>query len=299
VLGCAAGLGRDAQRSWGVEKRAHADPVTGARIVELATAGVSTNLYIHFSNFTADNRYLILKARSCNSPMNRASRPPPPARIPPMPGASTFCVRGAVYSIDVETFAQRKIAYLPGRGALQPALSKDGKTMAFGFQAGENMWEIGVIDIATGKYRRVIQQGFRIGHVQHSPTEPVIFYAWETGGYAAQRTWLVNADGSGNRPFYANTEPPKWLTPLKEWITHEAWVPATGQMTMIQDRFGILLAKPSGEWRVVTKGWYWHTASTVDGKRLIADDFDGKLWLIDVATGSAKLTRAMAGGRLV
>lgn len=289
----------------GVEKTAHPDPVTGATIVEITQAGASSNLYFHFSNFTADNRYVIFaNDRTGKWQLYRASIPDGEivqlTKEPGVEAASAcpdptdarrvyFVRQGAVYSVDVETLAQRKVADLPGRSASQPTLSQDGKTMAFGFQADEKTWEIGVIDVATGKYRRVIQQGFRIGHVQHSPTDAVIFYTWETSGYAPQRTWLVNSDGTANRPFYANIEQAKWLTPLKEWITHEAWVPASGQMTMIHDRFGILLVDKSGDWRVVTKGWYWHAASTVDGKRLIADDFDGKLWLIEVATGSAKL----------
>lgn len=305
ILALFACLSAQAAKSWGVEKTSQADPITGAAIVEIATAGISSNLYFHFSNFTADNRYVIFaNDRSGSRQLYRASIPAGEiVQLTDEPGvdATSACPdptdarrvyyvrQGTVYSIDVETFAQSKIADLPGRGASQPTLSKDGKTMAFGFQADEKTWEIGVVDIPTGKYRRVIQQGFRIGHVQHSPTDPVIFYSWETSGYAPQRTWLVNSDGSGNRPFYANIEPSKWLTPLKEWITHEAWVPATGQMTMIHDRFGILLVDRTGAWRVVTKGWYWHAASTVDGRRLIADDFDGKLWLIDVATGATKL----------
>lgn len=298
-------LGFEVGKSWGVERSEHTDPVTGARIVELATKGASSNLYFHFSNFTADNKYVIFaNDRTGSMQLYRASvatgeivqltDEPGVAAASACPdptlASRVYFVKGrAIQALDVETFAQRKIADLPAAGASQPTLSRDGKTMAVGFQAGPSTWEIGVVDVPGGTYRRVLQQGFRIGHVQHSPTDPVIFYTWETSGYAPQRSWLVNVDGTGNRPFYANTEQAKWQTPLKEWMTHEAWVPATGQMTMIHDRHSIILVDKSGEWRTVTKGWYWHAASTMDGTRLIADDFDGKLWIIDVATGSSKL----------
>ena len=53
------------------------------------------------------------------------------------------------------------------------------------------------MDIATGNYRTVITQGFHIVHVQHSPTDPIIFYVLETGGYAPHPTWPGHADGSG------------------------------------------------------------------------------------------------------
>jgi hypothetical protein len=55
---------------------------------------------------------------------------------------------------------------------------------------------------------------------------------WETSGHAPQRSWLVNVDGSGNRPFYVRTDPETWFTPLKEWVTHEAWVKETGGMAL-------------------------------------------------------------------
>ena len=53
---CASQIGKD----WGVERQSYLDPVTGVRIWEM-TKGPSSgdNLYFHFSNFTADNRYLI------------------------------------------------------------------------------------------------------------------------------------------------------------------------------------------------------------------------------------------------
>src|SRR6266850_1172497 len=56
VLSRASDVGRD----WGVEREIYTDPETGIRIQELTKAGcVSDNLYFHFSNFTADNRFLV------------------------------------------------------------------------------------------------------------------------------------------------------------------------------------------------------------------------------------------------
>ncbi|MBL8216876.1 MAG: hypothetical protein JNK87_39515 [Bryobacterales bacterium] len=294
-----------AGKDWGVEKVSHVDAVTGATVVELTAKGKSSNLYFHFPNFTADNRYLIFgNDRTGRMELYRVAVPGGEiVQLTDEEGVAAgsacpdptdarrvyFVKKGAVWSLDVESFSQKKVAEVQGKGLGQPSLSGDGKTMAVGFQVDEGTWEVGVIEVASGKYRRVVRQGFRIGHVQHSPTDAVIFYVWETGGYAPQRTWIVKADGSGNRPLYASTESSKWVTPLKEWVTHEAWVPATGEMTMILDKVGILLVDVRGKWRMVAKGWYWHAASTVDGKRLIADDFEGRLWVVDVRTGEAKL----------
>src|SRR5437879_13819824 len=56
VLSRASDVGRD----WGVEREFYFDPETGVRIQELTKAGcVSDNLYFHFSNFSADNRFLL------------------------------------------------------------------------------------------------------------------------------------------------------------------------------------------------------------------------------------------------
>ena len=111
------------------------------------------------------------------------------------------------------------------------------------------------MNVQTGEYKTVITQGFRLGHVQHSPTDPIIFYVWETGGYAPQRTWLVNADGTGNRPFYARTDQKTWFTPLKEWITHEAWIAGTGEMTMINDKQGVMIVNKDGTARMARAPW--------------------------------------------
>jgi len=81
---------------------------------------------------------------------------------------------------------------------------------------------------ATGAYRTVITQGFRLTHVQHSD-DPVIFYAWET---AAMRR---NDPGSSTMTARATARSiahgsKDLFTPLKEWVTHEAWVKDTGEM---------------------------------------------------------------------
>jgi oligogalacturonide lyase len=191
------------------------------------------------------------------------------------------CGDGAIYP--------NRIGSGGGKGTGPAERSHDGKSATVSFKSGEKSWEIGVIDLSSGAYRRVLEQGFQIGHVQHSPAAPLIFYTWETSGYAPQRTWLVNADGTGNRPFYAAIDPKKWVTPLKEWITHEAWVPGTSDMTMIFDKVGILRVTPDGESQMVVRGNYWHAQATLNGKQLIADDFDGRVWLIEAATGETRL----------
>lgn len=310
VLGLATALqGGDVGKDWGIERRAYTDPVTAVRVWELTQGpSAAANLYFHFSNFTADNRHLVfISNRSGSWQLFRADVET--GRIvqltdDPQVNASTGCpdhtdprrlyyLRGAaVMALDILDFTTRKVGQIPPPhlgGFQQPTLSGDGRWLALGKQRDEANWEIGLMNTQTGEYRTVLTQGFRIGHVQHSPTDPLIFYVWETGGYAPQRTWLVNVDGTGNRPFYARTAATNWFTPLKEWVTHEAWVKDTGAMTMINDKLGVMVVRKDGDARLVAKGDLWHAAARPDGQFIVADDNRGRVWLIETATGKQRL----------
>jgi len=71
------------------------------------------------------------------------------------------------------------------------------------------------MNIVTGETKYVVSVPFQVGHIQTNPWVPgQIVFCWETGGKAPQRTWIVNADGTGLRPLYPESE--------YEWITHEA-----------------------------------------------------------------------------
>lgn len=296
-------------RSWGVERTSYRDPVTGLRIVEITAEGVhADNLYYHFSNFTAGNRYLIFQSKRTGSPqiyryavdsgeIVQLTDDPAVAAATACPdpteASRVYFMRGAeLRALNVETFEQRVVGVIPGPGLgwhVQPTVSGDGKWITVTKRPDERTWEIGVIAAGTGEYRTVIRQGFQIGHVQHSPVSDAIFYVWETGGYAPQRSWVVRRDGSGNRPLYAPTDPQAWLTPQKEWLTHEAWVAGTGDMTMVNDKVGVMVVGENGAARLAREGRYWHASARADGKYLAMDDTQGRVWLAETATGNVKL----------
>ena len=296
-------------KDWGVERESYADPVTGIQIQELTHGpSASDNLYFHFSNFTADNRSLIFVSNRSGSwqifraeiesgrlfQLTDAPNASAHSACPdPVNARRVYYLRGPeVFALDILDLSERRVGEIPEPrigGYGQPTLSQDGKWMTVSKQRDQANWEIGLMDTTTGAYRTVLTQGFRIGHVQHSPTDPVIFYVWETGGYAPQRSWLVNDDGTGNRPFYARTDPKTWFTPLKEWLTHEAWVKETGEMTMINDKQGVMLVAKDGAARIISEGDYWHAAARPDGKVLVTDDNRGRLWLIHTGTGTKRL----------
>lgn len=280
------------------------DPLTGVESRPLASPGQrASNLYYHFSNFTADDRYVILaidgQIHSYEVATGRLERLTTgegvaAAAATPHPRSKELVYywrAGVLTELNLATRTERKVGRAPAAhwgGYGQPTFSPDLRRVTLSYQKDDHNWEIGLMDLDTGAYRAVVNQGFRIGHVQHHPLENKIFYVWETGGYAPQRTWLVNADGSANRPFYARPEPKMWFTALKEWVTHEAWIPGTGGMTLIMDKVGILIADSEGTARLLP-GDYWHTAARSDGKVLVVDDMPGNLWLMEAATGNRKL----------
>ncbi len=299
----------DVGKDCGIERQFYLDPITHVRIEELTSPGsISDNLYFHISNFTADNRFLIFVSHRSGSPqifraevetgrLVQLTDSPNTSAHGACPDHTNarriYYLRGAeVFALDIIDFSERKVGEIPPpllSGSGQPTLSKDGQSMTLYKRSDQTQWEIGLMDTQTGAYRTVLIQGFPINHVQHSPTAPWIFYAWETGGYAPQRSWLVNSDGSANRPFYARTDPKSWFTPLKEWVTHEAWVTDTGDMTMVNDKQGVMLLKPDGTARMICQGEFWHAAARADGKQLVVDDSAGRLWLVQTDTGKKRL----------
>lgn len=285
------------------------DPVTGNTIRQLTEPGHrASNLYYHFSNFTADNSNIILavdgqiyRSEVVGGALHQLTNEPGVSAAAACPHPTNarlvYYFQGSnLIELDIFSKARKTIGTVPepsigGHG--QPMFSHDLKSVALSRQRDDKNWEVGLMDLATGRYRTVTSVGFRVGHVQHSPKDPLLFYVWETGGYAPQRSWVVNTDGSANRPFYYRTDPKQWFTPLKEWLTHESFIAATGQMTMIMDKVGIVLVERDGSNRMLAFGNYWHVAARPDGKFLVADDFDGRVWLIEAATGN---TRLMATG---
>ncbi len=165
---------------------------------------------------------------------------------------------------------------------------------------------IGKMDLQTGKVEPVVAVHFQVGHIQGNPWHPgEVIFCWETGGKAPQRTWMVNADGTGLRPVYRETE--------HDWVTHEAVISADELVIAILGHRPIAgdNAKYDGpgqeaEWgscgtkeyatgiavvnmrtrQLTMEGQvdgdnFWHVAGSDDGHWVAGDDFARELWLID------------------
>ncbi|AMY11541.1 hypothetical protein LuPra_04792 [Luteitalea pratensis] len=155
--------GGHAGKDWGVERESYLDPVTGVRVTELATVGTSDNLYFHVSNFTADNRYVLVSStRTGQRQFYRAqvetgglvqltADPSDNLRglLPDHTNAcSAFVMRGAdVIALDIVDFTEREIGTIPGPhvgGFQQPSLSGDGYVQ---FHTGRTREAVAIIDL--------------------------------------------------------------------------------------------------------------------------------------------------------
>jgi len=175
------------------------------------------------------------------------------------------------------------------------------------------------INVNTGEIKYMVSVPFQIGHLQsNSWKSGELIFCWETGGKAPQRTWIVNADGTGLRPLYPESE--------YEWVTHEAVIGRDevaiaimghraipkSSITDYKEATGVHGAnpgqerewgpcgtreKPSGlgivnlrtrEMTIVgqtPKGsGLWHVSGSSDGRFATGDDFDRNLYLIDRKT---------------
>lgn len=162
---------------------------------------------------------------------------------------------------------------------------------------------IGKIDLTTGEVSHVVSVHFQVGHIQGNPWHPgEVIFCWETGGKAPQRTWMVNADGTGLRPIYRETE--------YDWVTHEAVISADELAFAIIGHRKIMEEEQPADY---TKDWgpagtkayatglavvnmrtreltlegqvdgdnFWHVAGSHDGHWVAGDTFARELWVID------------------
>lgn len=167
--------------------------------------------------------------------------------------------------------------------------------------AGRGRGSILSIDLITGEIKTVIDVGFRLGHVQANPWTPAeIVYCHETGGDAEQRMWTVRADGTNNRPLYAETP--------GEWITHETFSAPDEVMFVVIGHLPDLRERPSGiavvdlrtkqvkllgqldeEMGQGRLGGFWHCNGSPDGRWAVGDTFRGDIYVIDRRNGKRTL----------
>lgn len=183
------------------------------------------------------------------------------------------------------------------------------------------------MNIHTGEIKYVISVPFQMGHIQTNPWVPgQIVFCWETGGKSPQRTWIVNADGTGLRPLYPEAS--------FEWVTHEAVISQDEVAIAIMghrkinnlsdtttvkgtDASGVnpgqdvswgdcgTREKPTGlgvvninsremiiAGQTAAGSGFWHVSGSPDKRFLVGDDFARNIYLIDRRTHEMMLLSA-------
>jgi oligogalacturonide lyase len=203
--------------------------------------------------------------------------------------------------------ANEEIAYLAVSGGDVGSRLPEGVTPTQSFgprNMGAGPSGIRAMNLKTGEVTFVVDVPVQMGHLQANPFNPgEIIYCWETGGKAPTRAWVVNADGTNNRPVYNEA--------AYDWVTHETvatkdevvlgilghrrpgtnddWGPS-GTKT---HPTGITVANlRTGEVEVVGQvpgGSVWHVNGSYDGRWLVADDFQRQIWVWDRKSGQRNL----------
>jgi len=197
----------------------------------------------------------------------------------------------------------------------ETAQLSEGQTLMEGFGPrgmGAGPSGLRSMNLKTGEVKMICNVGFQIGHVQSNPWVPgEIVFCWETGGKAPQRTWFVNADGTGLRPLYPEAP--------YEWITHEAVI-SKDEVAFAICENGRLITNSGPEPDYATAGTWehptgvgiinlrtrqmriagqvplwsggrsdWHVAGSSDGRWAACDDFKYEVWVFDRHNGQATL----------
>lgn len=300
------------------EKTSYRDSVTGVEITRLTTSMAKDNkIYQTHPNWTADGRYVVFMSdRSGTNQYFAVStetgtivqltndKQPGNAYLSRTENRMYYLSGRTIWDADIsailrsdrqkdENTFRRKVADLPDSVTLSGSTSVDsnGKDIYMGVKYDEDSWGMLALDAHTGKFRKIIDSDFRVGHCQGHPSiSGLIMYCWETGGDSQQRMWIVKADGSGNKPFYKET--------YDEWVTHEVWWGPDKALFTVWPKNDEMLKKPHGiayvslrdrTLHILDQKKYWHVGASPDGKWAVGDTFDGKLYLINGDTGHTKL----------
>ena len=161
---------------------------------------------------------------------------------------------------------------------------------------GKKHWGLRSVDLQSGEMAHVRDMPFKISHIQANPeVSGEIMYCDSTGdNVTSQRMWLVNADGTGNRPLYQQDP--------AEWVTHEVWVDKDHVLFLVigktnqqrQKATGVFsINVRSGQVKVLSQvdkgGGHWHVDGTSDGRWAVADNFARDLYLVDRRSGRRTL----------
>lgn len=157
------------------------------------------------------------------------------------------------------------------------ALSRSGRWWALRYREKDDACLL-VVDTRSGTYDTILRRD-DIAHIQFCPDdENLIFYA----GPLTDRVWCIRRDGTDNRRLYVRDKE------KKEWITHESWIPGTGELAFIDWPKAVRAVQPQTlQVRTIAEFNAWHASFSPDGEYMVADTNvpDIGIQLVHLATG--------------
>jgi oligogalacturonide lyase len=187
-----------------------------------------------------------------------------------------FSAGGEVRAVDLETLDEKVLANFPNGSAGNCNLSGDGSMLVTTVRRGGKTWITAIYTDGSGSIS-VYSPSRSVGHVQFCPADNnLILYSSDI----TQRMWLVQLDGSNDRPLY--------LHGPEQWITHESWLGMTDEVIFTHWPYALKsIKKDSDTARVVSDFNVWHASSRIDGSLIISDTVcpDIGLQLINPKTG--------------
>jgi hypothetical protein len=270
------------------------DRATGALVYQLTNhASISHPSYFLHSSFLGGDASLFFTSyRTGSAQLFEAGFPEGPLRqltdgpaihafspILHPGGREVLFVRGGgVWSVNLSSLEERRIAELANAQLGEPSISADGEwfvaALKQGTQAGLLVGRCDGTKIQTIAFPRTVI------HPQFHPLEP----EWiEFAGDPAPRMYRVRRDGTGMECLYEHGN--------DEFVLHETFLGTTGDIVFVVWPFRLCrMDWTTRSIRVIAECNAWHISPTRDGDRILCDTNhpDRGIQIIDAATGAAR-----------
>jgi Tol biopolymer transport system component len=312
------------------QKKSHRDPKSGATVWQLTDTPGRTTQTPYYTNrhATRDSRWLLYASDRANQPehfdyfkmdlktgesvqlTDSGNIVPHSIDISYDGKSAYYCAGLSIRVIDLESFKERELTKLDESAHETHAMTVTpdnkslivaptfGKSLKVGYEFADTAVRsaLVLIDTASGKERRLIDGNALLGHVAFSPTDSnLVLYSIHYHWRDIQRPWLINADGSNNRPIF--------LQRSGEGVGHEHWG-GSGKTVFATCYRG---RQPQGIWAVEIDGSnercvlagsnIAHSSANNEEDRFVADEVfldTSSLWMSKKGSSEPKVLCKMA-----
>jgi oligogalacturonide lyase len=181
-----------------------------------------------------------------------------------------FTAGSAGWRADTGTLKEERILDFSDGKAREDGFTADAMgTTALSFDdrywavrsSHEGKARIHVLDTETLESRVILTRDV-VSHMMFCPDDSSLLLY---GGPLTDRIRCIRRDGSENRRLFQRTDP-------GQWITHESWIPGTGEVQFVDWPHGTKAVDPrTGKVRTITAINAWHAISNPQGTLVVAD----------------------------